>query len=89
MSRVVGIDDGRLVFRFDPPPQGEELAGAPGRGDSGGPALLRQGGTVYVAGVSSAGYDGANGPGTYGAVDHSTRVSDYLDWIRTSIVSSP
>ncbi len=88
VSRVVGIDDGRLVFRFDAPPNGEELSGAPGRGDSGGPALLRRGPRVYVAGVSSAGFDGANGPGTYGAVDHFTRVSDYLVWIRGIIASS-
>ena len=88
-SRVVDVDAGRLVFRFDPPPEGEELGGAPGRGDSGGPALLHRGGTVYVAGVSSAGYDGANGPGTYGAVDHFTRVSDHLDWIRSTLASSP
>ena len=88
VSRVVGIDDGRLVFRFDPPPKGEEVGGAPGRGDSGGPALLRRGSTVFVAGVSSAGYDGANGPGTYGAVDHFTRVSNYLKWIRGTIASS-
>ena len=89
VSRVVGVDGGRLIFRFDAPPKGEELAGAPGRGDSGGPALLRQGSTIYVAGISSAGYDGANGPGTYGAVDHFTRVSDYLAWIRKTIASPP
>jgi len=82
---MAGIDDGRLIFRFDPPPKSAEPRGAPGRGDSGGPALLRRGPIVHVAGVSSAGYDGANGPGMYGAVDHFTRVSDYLDRIRATI----
>lgn len=89
VSRVLGVDQGRLIFRFDAPPKGEDLGGAPGRGDSGGPALLRRGSTVYVAGVSSAGYDGANGPGTYGAVDHFTRVSDYLAWIRETMAARP
>lgn len=81
-SVVTGVDDGRLVFRFEEPPAGTDLAGAPGRGDSGGPALLSVAGKPLVAGVSSAGFDGRNGPGTYGAVDHFTRVSEHLAWIR-------
>ena len=85
MSKVTGIDDGRLVFRFDAPPAGPDLGGAPGRGDSGGPALLLRGAGAYVAGISSAGFDGDNGPGTYGAVDHFTRVSDYIAWIHDAI----
>jgi hypothetical protein len=40
------------------------------------------GGRPQVAGVSSAGFDGRNGPGTYGAVDHFTRVSEHFGWIR-------
>ena len=81
-SVVRGVDEGRLVFRFDEPPKGTELQGAPGRGDSGGPALIDVAGRPVIAGVSSAGFDGTNGPGTYGAVDHFTRVSEHLDWIR-------
>jgi hypothetical protein len=84
-SVVDGIDDGRLVFRFDEPPAGTALEGAPGRGDSGGPALLSVAGRPQVAGVSSAGFDGRNGPGTYGAVDHFTRVSEHLSWIRAAM----
>lgn len=80
---VEAIDEGRLVFRFDAPPAGTELEGAPGRGDSGGPALLLEAGEPRVAGVSSAGFDGARGPATYGAVDHYTRVSDHLVWLRS------
>lgn len=80
-SLVESIEDARLVLRFRAPPQAGELEGAPGRGDSGGPALIETGIAVFVAGVSSAGFDGANGPGTYGAIDHFTRVSSYLDWI--------
>ena len=52
------------------------------------PTLLREGSSFAVAGVSSAGFDGASGPGTYGAVDHFTRVSDYLGWIRETLASS-
>jgi len=88
ISRVVSVQDGVLVFRFDAPPAGPDLAGAPGRGDSGGPAMLRVGSSVYVAGVSSAGFDGLNGPGTYGAVDHFTRVSTYRTWI-LGVVAAP
>lgn len=80
---VDDAEEGILVFRFDAPPGGTELEGAPGRGDSGGPALLEQESAWFVIGVSSAGFDGDAGPGTYGAVDHFTRVSSYLDWIRT------
>jgi hypothetical protein len=87
-SRVEGVDGPRLVFRFDRPPAGTELEGAPGRGDSGGPALLDVDGSVAVAGVSSAGFDGEAGPGTYGAVDHYTRVSDHLDWLRRTMASA-
>ncbi|MEP6573607.1 MAG: trypsin-like serine protease [Gemmatimonadota bacterium] len=86
-SVVQGVDEGRLVFRFDEPPKGTDLQGAPGRGDSGGPALLTVDGAPRVAGVSSAGFDGKQGPGTYGAVDHFTRVSEHLDWIRGAMKS--
>jgi hypothetical protein len=80
-NRVEAVQRGRLVFRFDEPPAATELEGTPGRGDSGGPALLRIDGRYVVAGVSSAGTDGRYGPATYGAEDHFTRVADYVDWI--------
>lgn len=83
-SRVQRADDHHLVFTFRRPPGGEALEGAPGRGDSGGPALLVRGDTVFVAGISSAGFDGENGPGTYGAVDHFTRVARYTGWIEAA-----
>lgn len=85
-SRVAAADSGWLVLRFRAPPEAGELEGAPGRGDSGGPALIEANGRTWLAGVSSAGFDGANGPGTYGAVDHFTRVSDYVEWI-TGIIA--
>ena len=88
-NRVDAAGEGRLVFTFDEPPGGTDLEGAPGRGDSGGPALLEIEGRWHVAGVSSAGFDGRHGPGTYGAVDHFTRVSSYVEWIRAQMGSLP
>lgn len=84
-GRIARADDAHLVFEFPRPPAGEDLGGAPGRGDSGGPAFLVRGDSVFVAGISSAGYDGEAGPGTYGAVDHFTRVSRYTGWIEATV----
>ena len=80
-SRVDSADSNWLYFSFDAPPSGTNLEGAPGPGDSGGPALISIGDKTYIAGVSSAGYDGRNGPGSYGAVDVFTRVSTHAAWI--------
>jgi hypothetical protein len=80
-SRVDSVDSKWLYFSFDAPPSGTELEGAPGPGDSGGPALITVDAKTYIAGVSSAGYDGVDGPGSYGAVDVFTRVSTHASWI--------
>lgn len=77
-----------LFFSFDAPPAGTPLEGAPGPGDSGGPALLEEDGRYVVAGVSSAGFDGTLGPATYGAVDVYTRVATHLPWI-DSVMARP
>ena len=69
----------RLFLRFDGPPAGTPLEGVGGPGDSGGPALIQEGGSWRLAGVSSASMDGR--PGQYGVVDVYTRVSAYLAWI--------
>lgn len=37
---------------------------------------------MFVAGVSSAGQPGRDGPGSYGAMDYFTRVSSHLEWLR-------
>jgi secreted trypsin-like serine protease len=93
-SRVDSVDSQWLYFSFDSPPSGTELEGAPGAGDSGGPAIIVIDKMPFVAGVSSAGYDGVTGPGSYGAVDVFTRVSTNADWIdkvmtATSAPSTP
>lgn len=81
-NRVERVERSRLVFRFDAPPGGTDLEGIPGAGDSGGPALLRREGRWLVAGVSSAGQPGRDGPGTYDALDFFTRVSTHAGWVR-------
>jgi len=79
-SRIDSTDAASIFLSFDAPPGGTELEGAPSGGDSGGPALLRVGSRLYVAGISSAGFDGIAGPSSYGAVDVYTRVSTHRTW---------
>lgn len=86
-NRIDKTTRNTIIFDFDAPPDGTELEGTAGRGDSGGPAFIMLNGSPLVAGVSSAGMPGKNGPGTYGAVEHYTRVSSFLDWIRATMDS--
>ncbi|MCB0279587.1 MAG: trypsin-like serine protease [Calditrichaeota bacterium] len=74
-----------LIFDFDQGADATELEGTAGRGDSGGPAIITMNGKNYLAGISSAGLPGQNGPGSYGSVEHYTRVSSYIDWIRSTM----
>ena len=76
---VVDAGPRRLFMKFDAPPDGTELEGVGGPGDSGGPALIEVSGKWQVAGVSSASMDGK--PGQYGVTDVYTRVGSYLEWI--------
>ena len=87
-SRIDSVDARWLYFSFDAPPSGTELEGALGAGDSGGPALAVIDGKTFIVGVSSAGYDGKDGPGSYGAVDVFTRVSTHADWIDKVMASA-
>ncbi len=84
------VDDHWLYFDFDAPATATDLEGISGPGDSGGPALVRQGdsGRWLLAGVSVWGRPGANGRGTYGAQEGYTRVSRYAAWI-ASVVTRP
>jgi hypothetical protein len=85
------IDDtgpGMIIFDFDDPNSATELEGSAGRGDSGGPAVLFENDQPFIVGISSAGLPGKNGPGTYGAIEHYTRVSAYVDWVE-KVISSP
>lgn len=76
------VDDAgprRIFMKFDEPPTGTDYEGVGGPGDSGGPALLRAGGRLFLVGVSSASMDGR--PGQYQVTDVYTRVSSYVSWI--------
>ncbi|MBT8401195.1 MAG: trypsin-like serine protease [Rhodothermia bacterium] len=88
-NKVDRVDEQWLYFTFDEPLIATDLEGTPGRGDSGGPALIMADGEWFVAGVSSLGRDGKFGPGTYGAVDHFVRVSSYQDWIMHTMENPP
>ena len=69
----------RIFMRFDEPPDTHQYEGVGGPGDSGGPAFLEEGGTLFIAGVSSASMGGK--PGQYGITDVYTRISSYVEWI--------
>lgn len=81
-NRITRAQDTTLQFDFDAPPDGEQLEGISGPGDSGGPAFIEKGGRVFVAGVSSANLRGT-GPGlcTYGTIEVYCRVSAQRAWI--------
>jgi hypothetical protein len=80
-NRIDAAAEHWLALRFDAPPAGTPLEGVGGEGDSGGPALVRDGDRLLVAGVSS--WQEHDGPlGTYGCVEHYARVSTQLPWFR-------
>lgn len=87
-SQVDSVSPAWIFFSFDAPPNGTQLEGAPGPGDSGGPAMITVNGVSLVAGVSSAGFDGRDGAGTYGAIDVFTRVSTHIAWL-DRVMSNP
>ena len=90
---IDGVDDLHIMFDFDDPnaPKGTitELEGTAGPGDSGGPAYIVHNDITYLAGVSSRGRGGANGPGTYGAEEHYVRVSSHVDWLQAQMDDPP
>ncbi len=85
--------DRRLLIRFDDPRAPDSVAldleGMPSLGDSGGPALLRQGDRWLVAGIAVGEIMGETfseeTQGSYGALAVYERVSKHLDWIRRTI----
>lgn len=58
-----------------------EYEGISGPGDSGGPAFIVKGDTVYLAGISSWQDTKDGDEGLYGVVENYTRVSQYIQWI--------
>jgi hypothetical protein len=88
-NTVIAVDSDWVYFVFDAPGdepgadpgEATDLEGVSGPGDSGGPALVRQDGRLYVLGVSSHAV-GKDGPGRYGVREVYTRVSTHAGWIR-------
>ena len=55
-------------------------------GDSGGPAFIKEGGKLYIAGLNSYGdAEGKIRVGQYGSRDYQTRISQYLKWLDSVI----
>jgi hypothetical protein len=87
-NTVAEVLDNYITFKFDGPPDGTELEGISGPGDSGGPALIEADGRNYIIGVSSANDDaGAAGPCRYKSTEYYARVFPALEWIRTTMES--
>lgn len=80
-NRADRVDDTTLYFTFDAPPKGEDLEGISGPGDSGGPALLEEGGRLYTIGVSSGNSGGGGEHCKYGTTEAYARVSAARPWI--------
>jgi len=88
-NTVADVLENYITFKFDAPPDGTELEGISGPGDSGGPALVEADGRTFIIGVSSANDDaGASGPCRYHSTEYYARVSTALEWIRTTMESS-
>ena len=80
------VNNTHIIFDYDSPENNPtEREGTSGPGDSGGPAFIRKGDVLYVAGVSSMGEPGRTGPATYGAVEYFVRVSMFQDWIKETM----
>jgi hypothetical protein len=80
-NRADRVDDATLYFNFDAPPRGDDLEGISGPGDSGGPALLEEGGRLYTIGVSSGNSGGGGEHCKYGTTESYARVSAARAWI--------
>ena len=92
------IRNGMLAFDFDKPNTQNvlPLEGVNGPGDSGGPMLLSTSEGVKIAGVSSYSScatkeldkqveQGARAMQLYDTIEHYTRISDHIDWLRSII----
>ena len=88
-NRVLSVQEGDLLFRFDRGAEAEPLEGVSGNGDSGGPAYLpRPDGGHWLVGVSSRTDSWFYAVGQYGVKERYTRVSSYQDWLRTVMTGS-
>jgi hypothetical protein len=76
---VSEVEPGWVNFVFDAPPNGLDLEGISGPGDSGGPALVEVDGNWHVIGVSA--FNDGGKLCTYGTIEHYGRVSDQREWL--------
>jgi secreted trypsin-like serine protease len=83
-NRVTDSDSLWIRFRFDPPGEGLYHEGISGPGDSGGAAFVETDSVPWVIGVSSWQDTSPTErkQGLYGVIEHYTRVSTHLEWIR-------
>jgi hypothetical protein len=89
-NRIDRIDPTSIIFKFETPPDGTDLEGLAGPGDSGGPALLEQDGKLYLLGVGCfSGAESQETAGRYGTSDHYARVSTRRSWILDTIAADP
>ncbi len=87
-NRIDEVQELRIIFDFDPPDQERTaMEGTSGPGDSGGPAFIEVDQQFLVAGISSMGQPGHDGPASYGAIEHFVRVSAFADWIDATMAS--
>lgn len=88
-NRVVDLH-GEYWFsmRFDPPGCGTDLEGVAGVGDSGGPALIKAGGSWQVAGVASwEDSQSAGGRGRYGTMKFYVVSGAIAPWVDSMVDS--
>ncbi len=74
-----------LVFDFDSPPDGLELEGISGPGDSGGPALAEIDGKLFTLGVSSANDSPSGVHCAYESSEYYARVSAAGGWLEETM----
>jgi len=86
-NRIDSVSPSWIKLVFDSPEEALDLEGVSGFGDSGGPALIEEGGQWYVAGVSSVQTFSKPGlfEGKYGVTDYYLRVSSFVPWIENTI----
>lgn len=88
-NRIDDVSNRWLEFKFNQPSDASALEGISGPGDSGGPAFIEINNRLYVAGVSSWQAQFGQPEGTYNVKEHYSRVSQYIEWLESTIKSTP
>lgn len=88
-NKIEGAFEHSLIMTFSAPPDGEDLEGVAGAGDSGCPALFERDGKLFVLGVGSWNSGSEGTESTYNTIDAFARVSSHRQWISETIASDP